>query len=265
MADQGTNYFNGNMGTAAEQQAAAQQQQQQSQSTADLLAATSGAIHVNLAELTAQGADEISAEKYNTIIGLMLLYGFAVNAIMCFAFGDSIIGLFGEIPYWAFMLGYLACCFAGMVICNNTKSPVVGFLGYNLFVVPMGVLLTPFLRAFEIETIRYAFCVMGICMMLMIGLAQLYPKFFLSIGRMLFACFIIGILGEVILWCFGFTSGIFDFIFVGIFLAYIGYDWADAQSRQKTTRNAVSVSYMIYVDLINLLIRLLRIIARNRD
>ena len=265
MADQGNNYyFNGNMGTAADQQAAAQQQQQQSQRTADVLAATSGAMHVNLAELTAAGADEISEQKFNTIIAVMLLYGFAVNAILCFVLGDSILDMVTLHPF-AYVGIYVVGVIVGMIICSKAENPVLGFIGYNLIVVPMGIFITPMLTLYDITTIQYAFCVMGVCMMLMIGLAQLYPKFFCSIGRMLFSCLVIGLLSEVILWCFGLTSGVFDFIFVGIFLAYIGYDWAVAQSSRKTSTNAIRAAYMIYVDLINLLIRLLRIISKNRN
>lgn len=272
MADQGTNYFNGNMGTAAEQQAAAQQQQQQSQSTVGILAATSAAVHASFQESVNSGEKVISDQKYNTVIGGMLLYGFGVNAIMCFAFTEKILSLHPLVVIAAYLVG----AFLGMYICRHAENPVTGFIGYNLIVIPMGLVATCAIAVAlsasdsasiiaNIDTIRYAFCVMGICMMLMIGLAQLYPQFFCSMGRMLFTCLVIGIIGEVVVWCLGATPGIFDFFFVGLFLAYTGYDWAEAQSQKKTTTNAVRVSFMLYVDLINLLVRLIRIFARNRD
>ena len=185
----------------------------QAKRNAELAAATSAAMHSSFGlmndDYTAGAIDEISDQSYNMIIGAMLLYGFALNAIMCFVFGDQIMEL-------------------------NTRVVLIAYIA-------------------------------GVIMMLMIGLAYLYPQFFKSIGRMLFSCLLIGLIAEVVMWAFGNTSGVFDFFFVGIFAAYIGYDWAMAQSRAKTRTNAVRCAYMIYVDLINLLIRLIRILAKNRD
>jgi hypothetical protein len=263
MAEQDNNYYYGGHIGPAEEQAAAEQKKQ-NQRTADILAATSGAMHASFSNIAATGTDEISTEKFNTIIAVMLFYGFAVNAILCFAFGDSIINLALGHPA-AYLLIYFVGVIVGMIICRKTENPVVGFIGYNLIVVPMGIFITPFLQYSGIDTVRYAFCVMGVCMMLMIGLAQVYPKFFLSIGRMLFACLLIGLVGELVMWCLNLATGIFDFIFVGIFLGYIGFDWAVAQNYPKTKTSAIRAAYMIYVDLINLLIRLIRIISKERN
>lgn len=240
----------------------------QAKRNAELAAATSTALHSGFAGMNAMAGtytagelDEISDQSYNMIIGAMLLYGFALNAIMCFVFGDQILKLNAA----TVMIAYIVGVIVGMIICNKTENPVVGFIGYNLIVVPMGLILTPYLKIAGIETVRYAFCVMGVIMMLMIGLAYLYPQFFKSIGRMLFSCLLIGLIAESVMWAFGNTSGVFDFFFVGIFAGYIGFDWAMAQSMTKTKSNAVRCAYMIYVDLINLLIRLIRILAKNRD
>ena len=254
----------GNMADYAAREAEQAEREKQARSTTAVLATTSAAVHSSFNNLPTdvEGGTLTPVEKFNMIIGVMLLYGFAVNAILCFVLKDFIIE--GLSPV-AMMVIYIVGVIAGMVICRKAKSAVVGFIGYNLIVVPMGIFLTPLLSLYNIGTIRYEFCVMGVCMMLMIGLAHLYPQFFLSIGRMLLSCLIIGIVGELIMWCVGLSSGLFDFLFIGIFMAYIGYDWAMAQRVNKTTTNAICCAYMIYVDLINLLVRLLRILSKNRD
>ncbi|MBR5712957.1 MAG: US12 family protein [Lachnospiraceae bacterium] len=211
--------------------------------------------------------DSISVQKFNGIIGVMLLYGFLVNAIMCFMFADKIDNLYHETPFIPLII-YFVGIIVGTLICQKTKSTVTCFIGYNMIVVPMGLLLTPLLEYYEISTIRYAFCIMAVIMLLMVGLSYLYPQFFASIGRMLFACLIIGILAETIMWCVNatmFSSGLFDFLFIGIFAGYIGYDWAVAQQNEKSVKSAIRSACFIYVDLVNLMIRILRIIARNRD
>ncbi|MCR5375354.1 MAG: Bax inhibitor-1 family protein [Lachnospiraceae bacterium] len=208
--------------------------------------------------------DTITVQRYNMTIGAMLLYGFLVNAIMCFVFGDRIMSFAKEgLP--VIVISYFVGSILGMVVCNKTENPVVGFIGYNLIVVPMGLFLTPLFSMFEFSTVRFAFCIMCVVTLVVIGLSYAYPQFFLSMGRTLLTLLVLGIVSELVLWLLGYSSGIFDFVFIAIFCGYIGYDWAIAQKQQKTTPNAIRCAYMMYVDMINLLIRLLRILAKNRD
>lgn len=270
MAD--NNFFNnGNPADGGYRNTAdADAQQKQNETVMNAVAATSAMQHgFGLGSgMAALGAPAAPAEegrdatmRFNITIGLMLLYGFVVNAILCFVFTDAVMA----VPAPVAVIGYFVLAFVGMAICHKTENPVVGFIGYNFIVIPMGILLTPMLTYVRFETIRYAFCVMGVITVLVIGAAYLYPQFFLSIGKMLLSCLVIGLIAELILWCFGLTSGVLDFAFVGIFSAYIGYDWAIAQQKPKTTPSAIRCAYMMYVDLINLLIRLIRILAKNRD
>ncbi len=208
--------------------------------------------------------DTITVQRYNMTIGAMLLYGFLVNAIMCFVFGEKI-STFASHNLPIIVVAYIVGSLLGMVICSKTESPVVGFIGYNLIVVPMGLFLTPVFALFEFETIRFAFCIMCVVTLVVIGLSYAYPQFFVSMGRTLLTLLVLGIVGELVLWLLGYSSGIFDFVFIAVFCGYIGYDWAIAQKQQKTTPNAIRCAYMMYVDMINLLIRLLRILAKNRD
>ena len=56
----------------------------------------------------------------------------------------------------------------------------------------------------------------------------------------------------------------FDYIFVIIFSLYIGYDWQKSQAYPPTLDNAVDSAADIYVDIVNLFIRLLAILGRNK-
>jgi FtsH-binding integral membrane protein len=255
--------------------------EQQQKSAEQILAATSLAGHAglgmnggtgNINFVQPQGfapdvpgaGDTITVQRYNITIGAMLFYGFLANAILLFAFSDKITRLAAQ-NYPVFFAVYIIGCLLGMVICSKTENPVVGFIGYNMMVVPMGLFLTPLFATFDFNTIRFAFCVMCVITMVFIGLAYAYPQLFMSMGKMLFTILIVGLASELVLLLLGYTSGIFDFVFVILFCGYIGYDWAIAQKQQKTTPNAIRVAYMMYVDMINLLVRLLRILAKNRD
>lgn len=252
--------------------------EQQQRQAEQILAATSAMGHAGFAMNGSAGfaqpqayapdvpgaGDTITVQRYNMTIGAMLLYGFLVNAIMCFVFGEKI-STFAKDYLPIIVVAYIVGGLLGMVICSKTESPVVGFIGYNLIVVPMGLFLTPVFALFEFETIRFAFCIMCVVTLVVIGLAYAYPQFFVSMGRTLLTLLFVGLAGEFVLWLLGYSSGIFDFVFIAVFSGYIGYDWAIAQKQQKTTPNAIRCAYMMYVDMINLLIRLLRILAKNRD
>lgn len=244
--------------------------EQQEQLMMSSMTAASTMQHVSFDDIAGYGsnaADTISVSKYNMIIGLVILAGFVVNAIMLFGFGEAITNTFmGSMEmYIATIIGYFVAVIAGTMMIKKSDNPVVDLIGYALIVVPMGIIITPFLTMYSIETLQYAFCVMGFVALVMIGISYAFPDFMLSLGRMLFGCLLIGIVAEIVMWALGFSSGIFDFIFIGIFCGYIGYDWAVAQKRPKTVDDAIDSASMIYVDLINLLIRILRIMAKSRS
>ena len=56
-----------------------------------------------------------------------------------------------------------------------------------------------------------------------------------------------------------------DWVVVGIMCMYIGYDWVRANSVQRTTTNAIAAASALYLDIINIFVRLLSILARSRS
>ena len=75
---------------------------------------------------------------------------------------------------------------------------------------------------------------------------------------------IVGVVIELVLWLvFDMTPEIFDWFFVVLFSGYIGYDWARAQSIPKTVDNAVDAAASLYIDIVILFMRLVRIFARR--
>jgi FtsH-binding integral membrane protein len=50
-----------------------------------------------------------------------------------------------------------------------------------------------------------------------------------------------------------------DWIFIIIFSLYVGYDWAMAQEDEPTFGNAVKHAANLYLDIVNLFLRLLSI------
>jgi FtsH-binding integral membrane protein len=205
--------------------------------------------------------EAISAGMFNMVIGLCLVWGFGLNYVMVQTLDAEV--LLG-INTWVFLIGYLVCVFAGTWIYSKSDNPAISFGGYTLVVIPLGLLLVRFLYFFDADVIGQAFLTTGFVTAAMMVAAMSFPRFFLSIGRALFIALLIAVVVEVgVLFFTGTMPPIFDWIFVLIFSGYIGYDWARAQSVPKTVDNAVDCAAALYVDIVILFIRLVRIFGRR--
>jgi FtsH-binding integral membrane protein len=203
----------------------------------------------------------ISDHLYNFIIGITLLWGFAVNYYMIQTIP---VGWILSIGQWPLLIGYMVSVFIGIMLYSGSSNPVVSFIGYNFIVVPMGLVISPFVNAVDPNLVKEAMLLTGAITGCMMVSATLYPRFFLSIGRTLFLVLILAVITELVsAFIFHKNHSAFDWIFVIIFSGYIGYDWARANSIPKTVDNAIDSAAAIYVDVINLFIRLLSILAKR--
>lgn len=213
------------------------------------------------------GEKEIDSSTYNLIIGGTLAYGFIINCIMVATCADLAFSLFQN-PV-AFFILYAVMVIAGSIMINSSSNPVVSFVGYNLIVVPLGLCLTIILNAFSIagydKVIATAFGITTIVTVGMMMLSSAFPRFFLSLGKTLFITLLLTFVVELIMYFAGASLAVIDYIVILIFCGYIGFDWARANNCAKTVDNAIDSAAELYVDIINLFIRILRILARNND
>lgn len=210
---------------------------------------------------TADESELISAPLYNIVIGLTLLWGFALNYVIV----DSVpVETVAAIHPIALIIGYLVSCFFGIYLFTSSDKPLVSFIGYNFVVVPIGILLVPFLHQFDPNLIQRAMAATGAVTTGMMFCSSLAPHFFLRIGRALFLSLVLAIIVELIgLFFFKTPMHWMDYVMVAIFSGYIGYDWARANMIPKTLDNAIDSAASLYLDIINLFIRLLRILSRR--
>ncbi len=206
--------------------------------------------------------EQLTRQKYNTILGGTLLWGIVINIIMATVFAESIL----EMNYFAVLIIYFVGSLVSTMVVYNSSNPVVSFVGFTGLSISMGLLLTFFVSFFDIGSIALAFASTAVVTGIMIGCSIFFPDFFRGLGRTLFITLLVTVFAELILsLIMGMDSTIFDYIIVAIFCGYIGYDWVKAQDYVPTVDNAVDSAADIYVDIVNLFIRLLSIIAKNRD
>lgn len=209
--------------------------------------------------------DEITPQAYNMIIGATLLYGFLINCFMV-AFCYDAVASMNPI---AFTISYFVMALIGGFMVNKSESPVVSFIGYNLIVIPMGLCLSLIINTYLSygyqNTVLAAFLITAVVTIVMMVLGAMFPTFFLSIGRTLGVSLLITVVVELILFFIGIDLAITDYIVVLIFCGYVGYDWAKANANIKTVNNAVDSASELYVDIVNLFVRILRILARSQN
>lgn len=212
-----------------------------------------------------EGDVEISERAFNLLIGGVLLWGFGLNYLTVALFGEQVARLFYGMNPIVILVGYFALVLAGSALIRR-PSPALSFLGYNLIAVPVGLVLCISLQGYYVETIRTTALVTAVITLSFMIAATIYPDFFLKLGRVLFFSLVILIVGEVVsLLFFRGTGMAYAWLGAGVFSMYIGYDWARANTCARTVDNAIDLSASLYLDIINLFLRVLRIMGRRRN
>ncbi len=204
----------------------------------------------------------ISNVTYNFVIGAVLCWGFLVNWFMVENIPAEMISNINPI---LFFVGYIVSCFFGIFLFTKSDNPVISFIGYNFVVVPFGFIINIAVQGYNPEIVGEAIRITGFVTAGMMVLGSLFPKFFQKIAGALTIALLLVIIVEIIeVFVFGIHHGILDWIVALIFCGYIGYDWGRANQIPKTLDNAVDSAAALYMDIINLFLRILRILGRNR-
>ncbi|TEW49261.1 Bax inhibitor-1 family protein [Psychromonas algicola] len=204
----------------------------------------------------------ISPSLYNLIIGLTLLWGFTINWLMVLNISvDSI----ANINPLIFFIAYFVTCFTGIYLFKKSNTPAISFLGYNLVVVPFGLIINLVVSQYDQNIVLEAIRVTASVTVIMMILGSLYPAFFNKIiGGLSIALICVIVVELVEIFIFKTHHDIIDWIVVLIFCGYIGYDWARANAIPKTYDNAIDSAASLYMDIINLFLRILRILGSRK-
>lgn len=216
----------------------------------------------NVFSRTEVDGEIISDGAYNLAMGLVLCWGFLVNWWMVRNIPVSVIA---GIDMRLFLLGYFASCFFGVFLFNKSDNPIVSFIGYNFVVVPFGFVINVVVARYSPALVQEAVRITGLVTVVMMGLGSAFPAFFKRIYGALTISLVAMIIVELAdTFVFHKEHGITDWAVAVIFCGYVGYDWGRANNIPKTLDNAVDSAAALYMDIINLFLRILRILGRPR-
>ena len=204
--------------------------------------------------------EEISERAYNGVIGGVLLYGLLVNVAICYIFQDRM----AYVNPTIFFIAYIICCISGTVISAKSDNAIISFLGYNLVVVPVGMVVSIAVSAYGglgSEVVFQAFLITMLTTGFMVAFSIVKAEWFEKIGGMLLICLSGLVIAELVLLLLGVDQLITAWIGAILFSVYIAYDFRRAQAFPKTLDNAVDSALDIYLDVINLFLKVLRILG----
>ena len=204
----------------------------------------------------------VTERTYNLTIGLTLLWGVLINVVMATFFTYQILSMNYLLVVVLYFAGTLGCS----ILVHKSSSPAMSFAGFTGMAISMGLLLTFYVTAFTGHSVAYAFIATALITVIMVLLSMLYPEFFRNLGRTLFVsligCILTELIGSLVL---GLPMTIIDYAVALIFCGYIGLDWHRAQQFPKTMDNAVDSAADIYLDVVNLFVRILSITGKRRN
>jgi FtsH-binding integral membrane protein len=212
--------------------------------------------------VTVSTASNLAVRWYWATVGIVLSIGFLINYFIVTNVPAEVVT---SINIWALLIGYFVCCIAGISLSAFSKNPLISFIGFLLVVVPIGFVITPFIQSVDPNIVANAALFTALLTIIMGAGGFLFPSLFKSLGGILFWALLAAIVVEVILLFMGVKQSFMDYIVALIFLGFIGYDFAEAQDDEPTMDAAVDRAVALYLDIINLFLRVLSIMASSDD
>lgn len=206
----------------------------------------------------------LNQQSYNALFGMVVLYGLILNYLLC-AYGVEFAISINPV---ILIISYLILGLLGILLSIFSKKAIISFIGYNLLVIPSGLILALTLQEYGgIDTIivKQAFLYTSIITGVMITLGVLFPNLFAKIGRVLFVALFGLVITEIIMLIFNIENILISWIGAIIYSLYIGYDIYKSQKFKKTADNAVDCAVDIYLDIIGLFLYILDILGEAND
>jgi FtsH-binding integral membrane protein len=203
------------------------------------------------------------------------LYAFMV----CFwtALGVGVSAYFAHVAEnwqtgWPLILGVLASSFLGIYVSMKSESPVISLFGYALIVVPFGLLLGPYVALYTSASVFKALLLTTVMVVSLGFIGATIPDSLESWGSWLFGG-LIALLGGLFLvpvaGYFGLPVGgamtALDWVGLVLFGGLVIYDLNRAMRLPFTMDNAIDSAVAVYLDVLNIFIRILELTGQKKD
>lgn len=213
-------------------------------------------------------ARELSIRGYGLALTGLVLAGFLVMGI-CASLFTSPQFIFAIMDhYFAISLGSSILSIVGIVMMSSArKSERVGLslAGYAVFVLSFGFTAAAITLSYTSQTISTAFLATAGITAVFACLGIAFPNFFARIQSVLFGGLLAVLFVSVVMAFMGVYTTALDYVVILIFCGFIGWDFYKAMSDEPTMVNAVYNASQLFLDIINVFVRVLSIVGRRND
>ena len=212
-------------------------------------------------ESGASRAKEMSPRAYNLAMSALIFLGFcAMGAGAYFTSTMAFARMMMSGAALPLVFGSFILTIVGMVMMSaaaSKQSVGLSLVGYVIFASSFG------LTASFGLAINTAFIATAAITFVFGALGVTFPKFFQRVYGIGFGILLATILVEIVLMFMGVSQTITDLIVIVVFAGFIGYDTYVATTVPPTLPNAVLMASNLFVDIINVFLRILNILGRR--
>lgn len=208
----------------------------------------------------------ISRRLYNLVLTGLVLLSFAIMAACSQMTSTLEFWMFVQRNPLLFTLLTLVGSFGGIIVMNIARAREnlsLGMIGYTVFTLTFGFTTSMVLSMYSLDTITAAFTATAGIMVVFGAAGIAFPRFF---ERLMPVC-ALGLLAviavEFALMLFGVQQSLTDIAVIVLFCGFIGYDVHRASTAVPTLSNAVWYAIELYLDIINVFLRLLQLFGRR--
>ncbi len=227
------------------------------------------------------GSDEVSKNYFMLLYGFFTFIGLAITAIGAF-FTQNWVTLNtankmvynGPIHFLSLCLVVLISGFVGIWIALSSKKPLISFFGYMLVAAPFGLMLGPVVGLYTAASVAKVVFVTAMLVAVLTVVGAVIPESLSNWNGILFAGLLILLLGQFGIPLAGLlipgfplqgALTLWDWLGVFLFSGYVIFDVNQALRVPATVDNAVDCALALYLDIINLFIRLLSIMGQLKS
>lgn len=208
----------------------------------------------------------ISRRLYNVLLTGFVLLSFVIMAACSYITGTYEFMLFMLRNPFVLTIGMLVGSIAGCIVMSigrSKESLPMGLIGYALFTLTFGFSTSLILGMYDMQTISLAFSATAGIMIVFGAAGIMFPEFFQRIQGVLITALVALFIVMLFLMFLGVGQTFIDLAVIVIFCGFIGYDVFRASTAVPTVSNALWYAIDLYLDILNVFIRLLSLFGRR--
>lgn len=209
----------------------------------------------------------IGPRAYNLIFSGLIFAGLSVMSL-----GFYLVKMPGfETWITVYVHPYMICSFvgiiAGIILMNvavKRQAVVRSLIGFALFVGAFGATLSLLALVYDMEVINSALFATAVITVVFGALGVAFPRVFQRIVGVLSVSLLALLVVQMVTMFMGMDQMWLDIAVVVVFCGFIGYDMHAATSVAPTVPNAVFMACNLFLDIVNVFTRLVRILGDDR-